>query len=218
VPTDLVGHRQRLPGPTVRSWRRCSITCGLMAPSDIETPGIPHGGSVGKVSVSRSLVGGEQVQGAFAVGVVGLGVGAEGVQAGVPEEVGDQDRVGPAAEELGGEGVSQGVGSEAAPGGGVRAESDVVAEVGDDGARGPVGEPAAAAVEQQRRRVLRVRPLGRWSSQLVRAVRSSGRVSGSSRSLPPSRPLPRTRRLPLRAERATSVTSRPTTSPMRSPA
>jgi hypothetical protein len=43
--------------------------------------------------------------------------------------------------------------------------------------------------------------LGRWSSQLVRAVRSSGRVRGSSRSLPPSRPLPRTRRLPLRVER-----------------
>jgi len=46
--------------------------------------------------VSRSLVGGEQVQGAFAVGVVGLGVGAEGVQTRVPEEVGDQDRVRPA--------------------------------------------------------------------------------------------------------------------------
>jgi len=47
--------------------------------------------------VEGSLVDGEQVLGALSVGLVGLGVGAEGVQAGVPEEVGDQDRVSPAA-------------------------------------------------------------------------------------------------------------------------
>jgi len=47
-----------------------------------------------------------------------------------------------------------------ASGGGVRAEADVFAEVGDDGAGGPVGQAPAAAVEQQRRRILRMGPVG----------------------------------------------------------
>ena len=64
------------------------------------------------------------------------------------------------AQELGGKGVPQGVGSEADPAGGVCTQPDVFFEVGDDGARSPVGEPPAAAVEQQRQRVLRVRPGG----------------------------------------------------------
>jgi len=46
------------------------------------------------IRIEVSLVDGEQVQGALSVGLVGLGVGAEGVQAGVPEQIGDQDRVG----------------------------------------------------------------------------------------------------------------------------
>jgi len=113
--------------------------------------------------------------------LVGLGVGAEGVQTRVPEEVGDQDRVRPAAPELSGKSVPQGVGSEAAAGGGVRAEADVFTEVGDDGARGPVGQAPAAAVEQQRRRVLRVRPDG----ALVEPVAQGGAQLGpGQRQLP----------------------------------
>ena len=65
--------------------------------------GTTPGGSEGAPADLISLVGGEQLQGAFAIGFVGLGIGAEGVQTGVPEEVGDQDRICPAAQELGGQ-------------------------------------------------------------------------------------------------------------------
>jgi hypothetical protein len=40
-----------------------------------------------------SVVGGEQGEGVFAVVVGGLGVDAQGVESGVPEQVGDQHRV-----------------------------------------------------------------------------------------------------------------------------
>jgi hypothetical protein len=54
-----------------------------------------------------SLVSGlrEQVKGLGAVVFGGAGVGADGVEAGVAEQVGDDNKVGAAADECGGEGV-----------------------------------------------------------------------------------------------------------------
>jgi hypothetical protein len=81
--------------------------------------------------------------------VTAVGVRVRDCEAGMAEEFRDGDDVRAAAEELGGEGVPQHMGAER----GVRvvAEPGRHAEVVDDGAGRPVGEPAAAAVEQQGR-------------------------------------------------------------------
>ena len=57
-----------------------------------------------------SAVCGEQVEGPGAVVFGGAGVGAGGVEAGVAEQVGDDNKVGAAADECGGEGVPADVG------------------------------------------------------------------------------------------------------------
>jgi hypothetical protein len=132
----------------------------------------------------------------------------------VTEEVGDEHRVGTCAQQLGGECMPEDVRAE--PAGWFVAEADLLAEGGDDGPGGAVGQPSASPIELQRRALGGGGPGG--PSQVAKAERSSNRVRGSSRSLPPSRPLPRMRRLPLRADRTTSSRSRPTTSLMRSPA
>ena len=45
----------------------------------------------------------QEIEGAFAVGGAGVGVAANGVQAGMAEHVGDGDQAGAAADEGGGE-------------------------------------------------------------------------------------------------------------------
>ena len=58
----------------------------------------------------------EEVEGSFAVGGAGVGVSADGVEAGVAEHVGAGDEGGAAADEGGGEGVPADVGRDGVPG------------------------------------------------------------------------------------------------------
>lgn len=78
----------------------------------------------------------------------GSAVGACGLQAGVPEELGDDDEVGAAAHEPCGEGVAQDVGGDL-----VVLEAGGGRDRGDDVVRALDREAAAALVEKQGRGV-----------------------------------------------------------------
>lgn len=80
-----------------------------------------------------SVVGSQVCEGLFAIVVGGAAVEGDGVEAGVAEEVRDQHWVGAGADELGGEGVAQDVGSEGLVG--IAAKAGLVAQGGDDGPR-----------------------------------------------------------------------------------
>src|SRR5713226_1820540 len=54
----------------------------------------------------------QEIEGSFAVGGAGVGVEANGVEAGMAEHVGDGDQVGAAADEGGGEGAAADVGGD----------------------------------------------------------------------------------------------------------
>jgi hypothetical protein len=101
------------------------------------------------VGSGRLLVGGEVGDGGLEVGVVGQGVQARGVEAAVAHQLGDHDDVDAGAQQVGAEGVPQGVR------GGERL-ARLVQQVGVGGefveelVDGAGGEPAAAAVEDQR--------------------------------------------------------------------
>ncbi|HEX4102634.1 MAG TPA: hypothetical protein VHY21_19175 [Pseudonocardiaceae bacterium] len=70
------------------------------------------------------------------------------------EQLGDDDQVGVAADECGGQGVAENVC------GGLVAECGVVGDGVDDAAGGPGGQPSAFGVEEQRRVGLGVGPVG----------------------------------------------------------
>lgn len=71
----------------------------------------------------------------------GSGVDADGVESGVAEQLSDDDEVGAAADEGGGEGVSKDVG------GGLVVQAGIVGDLAEDAAGSAGGEAAAAIVE-----------------------------------------------------------------------
>src|SRR3569833_2161740 len=97
---------------------------------------------------SRLLVGGEFGDRGLEVGVVGQGVQAGGVEAAVAHQLGDFDDVDAGAQQVGAEGMPQGV----RRGGRLVRLVDQVG-VACELVDGAGGEPAAAAVEEQRWRL-----------------------------------------------------------------
>jgi hypothetical protein len=102
----------------------------------------------------RLAVDRDQFEGVFLVLVRGQAVAAGGLQAGVAEDLGDQDQVGLAADQGGGERVAQDV-----RGGGV-VEAGRLGDRGDDAAGGACGQPSALGVEEQGSVVAGVGPVG----------------------------------------------------------
>jgi hypothetical protein len=126
----------------------------------------------------------------------------------VPEELGDDDEVGAPAHEPCREGVAQDVGGDL-----VVLQAGGGDDRGDDVVRA-LDRQAAAALVENRAGVSAPGQSARSSSQPVRALRRSAWI-GISRTFSP---LPRIRRMPLRADRRTSLTSRPVISAIRAPA
>src|SRR6266496_3205111 len=87
---------------------------------------------------------------------------------GMAEDLGDGDQVGAATHEDGGAGVPQDVG-----GGGV-VQGGGLGDTGDDGRRATSGEPAAAAVEEQRRAGVGAGPHGRSASPAAEVLAELG--------------------------------------------
>jgi hypothetical protein len=87
----------------------------------------------------------QEIEGSFAVGGAGVGVEANGVQAGMAEHVGDGDQAGAAADEGGGEGVAADVGGDV-----LFVEIGTGGDGSDDVAGAADRQPLPAAVEQER--------------------------------------------------------------------
>jgi len=96
----------------------------------------------------------------------------------VAEELGDDQEVGPAAHEGGGEGVPEDMR------GGVVVEAGVCGDAGDDGVGASDAEAPALLVEEYRRALGGAGPVGAFGSQPARVVRSWGWI-GTSRTRPP---------------------------------
>lgn len=120
------------------------------------------------------LVDGEEVDGSGPVFSGGPGVDPGGLEAGVAEELGDDDEIGAAAHEGGGEGVPQDMR------GGVVVEARVCRDAGDDGVGSSDAEAPAALVEEERRAVVGTGPVG----ALVEPVGEGGAQMGVDRDLP----------------------------------
>jgi hypothetical protein len=108
----------------------------------------------------------------LAVGVGGQAVGADGVEAGVAEQFGDQDEVVALPDEGGSEGVAQDVAGEVVlqPGGIGDGVDDVVGAAG--------GQPVAAAVEQQGGAGVGAAPVGAFVVDPQGEVGAQGGVDG----------------------------------------
>jgi hypothetical protein len=97
----------------------------------------------------------EQGEGFGEVAGGGVGVEADGVEAGVAEHVGDGDQVGAAADKGGGEGVPSDVSGDV-----LLLQVGVGGDGSDDAAGAANRQPAAAAVEQQRGAGVGAGPVG----------------------------------------------------------